>query len=126
MKVIELEFQGKTHRIPVERMGSTLWFHFEGKTYTYETKAKSRDSTAGNSGHPGEVKAPMPGKVIQVKTSIGDRVGQNQVLVVMEAMKMEYTLKSDVDGLVQSVNCAEGEQVSLGQILVKVEAHESL
>ena len=65
--------------------------------------------------------APMPGKVISVSVSKGDAVAQGDVLVVIEAMKMEHTVRSPVDGTVDEIAVAENEQVDNGQVLVVVD-----
>jgi biotin carboxyl carrier protein len=62
--------------------------------------------------------APMPGKVVKVHVKEGDAVKRGQVLLVLEAMKMEQTTVSPADGVVQQVLVREGDQVTAGQILV--------
>jgi biotin carboxyl carrier protein len=64
----------------------------------------------------------MPGKVIRVEFSVGDVVSEGAVLVVMEAMKMEHTLRSPHAGNVTQVSCVPGDQVESGAVLVVVEA----
>lgn len=70
----------------------------------------------------GSLHAPMPGKVIRVEVSEGDQVEEGQVLVVMEAMKMEHTLRSPHAGSVTRVLSHDGAQVEGGTVLVIVEA----
>jgi biotin carboxyl carrier protein len=62
----------------------------------------------------------MPGKVTKILLTPGSAVEVGQAVLVMEAMKMEYTLKAEIAGEVESVNCAVGEQVALGKALVKI------
>jgi acetyl-CoA carboxylase biotin carboxylase subunit len=69
----------------------------------------------------GSLHAPMPGKVVKVEVREGDSVDEGQILVVMEAMKMEHTLRSPHSGTVTSVQTATGDQVEAGQTLVVVE-----
>lgn len=69
---------------------------------------------------PGSMHAPMPGKVIRVDVSEGDHVNEGTVLVVMEAMKMEHTLRSPHDGKIDQVLCSPGDQVDAGATLVVV------
>jgi propionyl-CoA carboxylase alpha chain len=69
----------------------------------------------------GSLHAPMPGRVIRVDVSAGEEVSEGQVLVVMEAMKMEHTLRSPHDGTVSAVLCEAGEQVEADTILIVVE-----
>ena len=70
---------------------------------------------------PGSLHAPMPGRVVRVAVAEGDQVIEGQVLLVMEAMKMEHSLRSPQVGRVASVRVAAGDQVMADQILVVVE-----
>jgi biotin carboxyl carrier protein len=97
-----------------------LWFHWQGETHVVEVGSGRRAGNEKGKGHPGVIAAPMPGKITRVNVQAGDRVSQGQALVVMEAMKMEYTLEADRDGLVQEANVQAGQQVALGQVLVRV------
>ncbi|MEP4031283.1 acetyl/propionyl/methylcrotonyl-CoA carboxylase subunit alpha [Roseibium polysiphoniae] len=65
-----------------------------------------------------QVIAPMPGLVKILNAKVGDTVAKGQPLVVLEAMKMEHTLKAPRDGVVAEVMAAEGEQVQDGTVLV--------
>jgi biotin carboxyl carrier protein len=65
--------------------------------------------------------APMPGKVVKVNVKTGDAVKAGQVLLVLEAMKMEQATRSPTDGVVKSVLVREGDQVTAGQVLVTLE-----
>jgi len=64
----------------------------------------------------------MPGGVVRVAVSVGDTVEAGQLLVVLEAMKMEHTVHATTSGVVTEVDVAEGDQVETGRILVVVEA----
>lgn len=68
-----------------------------------------------------KVSAPMPGKVIDLRVKAGDTVQKDQVLAVMEAMKMEHSLKAPRDGVVKAVGAEVGEQVAEGVMLVELE-----
>lgn len=68
----------------------------------------------------GGLNAPMPGRILKVAVAVGDTVAADDVLVVMEAMKMEYTIKAPAAGTVQQVHCATGDMVELGKQLVEV------
>ena len=68
-----------------------------------------------------KVSAPMPGKVIDLRVQPGDEVTKDQTLAVMEAMKMEHSLKAPRDGVVKAVGASVGEQVAEGVMLVELE-----
>ncbi|WP_420625709.1 acetyl/propionyl/methylcrotonyl-CoA carboxylase subunit alpha [Candidatus Poriferisodalis sp.] len=72
----------------------------------------------------GGLVAPMPGKVLMVNVSERDRVSAGQVLVVMEAMKMEHQITAPADGEVSEVRAAVGDQVDNGELLVVIAADE--
>jgi biotin carboxyl carrier protein len=63
----------------------------------------------------------MPGKVTRVQATAGTVVPAGQVLVVLEAMKMEYALKADVRGLVKAIHVKVGEQVPLAKLLIELQ-----
>jgi 3-methylcrotonyl-CoA carboxylase alpha subunit len=66
----------------------------------------------------GKLAAPMPGRVVAVKVAVGARVVRGQVLVVLEAMKMEHGVTAPSDGIVESLPFAVGDQVDEGVDLV--------
>jgi len=72
----------------------------------------------------GGLVAPMPGKVLIVDVQPGDRVSAGQVLVVMEAMKMEHQIAAPADGEVAEVRATVGDQVDNGELLVVIDADE--
>lgn len=116
-----VRIQGVDHRVQAELIKGTLWVHYNGRTYTMAVGSgqKSRRK-AGAGGSSDQIAAPMPGKVTKILVNEGDVVSQGQAVLVMEAMKMEYTLKSDIDGSVDAIHCTAGEQVALGKALVKI------
>jgi len=65
----------------------------------------------------GAVVAPMTGKIVSIKIKKGDAVKANQVLCVVEAMKMENEISSTAAGTVQKINVAEGSPVNEGDVL---------
>jgi len=78
--------------------------------------ALSTDEEAGGAGD--QLVAPMPGLVKVLSAGVGDTVAKDQPLVILEAMKMEHTLKAPRDGVIGEVLVSEGEQVTDGTILL--------
>ena len=66
----------------------------------------------------GKLTAPMPGAIVVVHVKVGQEVEKNQPLLVLEAMKMEHTLRAPAAGLVEAVRVAAGDQVVDGAELV--------
>jgi propionyl-CoA carboxylase alpha chain len=65
--------------------------------------------------------APMPAKVISVHAAAGQKVTAGDLLLILEAMKMEHRITAAADGVVQELLAAEGAQVEAGQALLVME-----
>lgn len=77
--------------------------------------------TAGDHDHAGDVLAPMPGKVIALLATVGQRLEKGKPLMVLEAMKMEHTLNAPATGILKAYRFAVGDQVKDGDELVEFE-----
>lgn len=66
--------------------------------------------------------SPMPGRVLAIKVKVGDKVGRNQEVLVLEAMKMENSIMSDYKGVVKQLLVSEGESVAADTKLIEMEA----
>jgi acetyl/propionyl-CoA carboxylase alpha subunit len=82
---------------------------------------RSDDAADERGGVAGECRAPLPGAVTKVLVAEGDVVAEGDGLVVLEAMKMEHTLRANGAGTVIRVHCAPGQQVDVHDLLVTVE-----
>jgi 3-methylcrotonyl-CoA carboxylase alpha subunit len=81
-----------------------------------------RRDDSGQGAGDNRLQAPMPGRVVLVKTRPGDRIVAGQELLVIEAMKMELAVKAPRDGVVAEVRAAEGDFVDADAVLVTLEA----
>ena len=83
---------------------------------------KAAPKAAAPSGAQGAVKvnAPMPGKILSVKVSAGQAVKKGDVLLILEAMKMENEVVAPQDGTVASVNVSAGDSVEAGAVLASL------
>jgi len=66
------------------------------------------------------INAPMPGTILRVDVNVGDQVKRGQVLLILEAMKMENEIVAPNDGKIASVNVTKGTSVNAGDILVSM------
>src|SRR3546814_7853769 len=86
-----------------------ILLHDGERRWRYERVPAYQAEHAGADGSGDQVAAPMPGRIVLVRVAGGDSVAQGQELLVMEAMKMELSLKAPRDGVVAQVRTAEGE-----------------
>lgn len=97
------------------------YLHIDGVQYQLE-KSTGRKRRGGSSGAVGDLKAEMPGQIIDVRIALGDIVQAGQVLLVLEAMKMEIRIIAPYAGTVAKLMATKGELVERGQLLVEITA----
>ena len=99
--------------------GDELWLQLGGDSWMVEDACLQPQAQSASASS-NQVHAPMHGRVLRLEVAAGDAVTSGQLLLVMEAMKMEHHLHAPMDGTVQSVNASAGMQVSRGQTLVQL------
>ncbi len=75
---------------------------------------------ASGSGAGTPITAPMPGNILDIKVKLGDSVSVNQVVIILEAMKMENEIITSVAGKVTGINVTKGQTVASGDTLITV------
>lgn len=120
-----LEQDGKSFQVYAQKIKGEIWIHLNGKTFIYEDETRQIKKKGTKSLHAGDLIAPMPGKITKILKKGNEFVKRGEPVVVMEAMKMEYTLKADGDGQVTAINCQLGEQVTLGKTLVHIQPEKT-
>jgi acetyl-CoA/propionyl-CoA carboxylase biotin carboxyl carrier protein len=118
--VLLVEFAGQQRRYCVVEDGAVIWIAYQGATWALRHEERLQASRhADASGGP--VVAPLPGTVVAVEATAGAAVTAGQVLVVVEAMKMEHQVVAPVDGVVTSVTVRIGDKVEIQQTLLVIE-----
>jgi 3-methylcrotonyl-CoA carboxylase alpha subunit len=114
---ISASLNGRRAQARVLRVSGNLVVLMLGRSYTFEPhdplEAAEHTHDAGK-----ELRAPMPGKVVQIMTKAGDHVRRGQALAIIEAMKMEHTLAAPGDLTVKDVPFRAGDQVGEGAVVV--------
>jgi len=67
-----------------------------------------------------EVKAPMPGKILEVLVKVGDQVKEDDEVIMLEAMKMENPIYAPADGTVQEINVKANDSVETDQLMMVI------
>ncbi len=115
-----IEIDGRTITVSSRRLGAGLRVTTPEGTYHFDFLAGAQRAVRADAGVQRNLAAPMPGLVLKVLVRPGDTVRTHQVLVVIEAMKMEHAIEAPYDGIVKKVHCAEGGRVAEGSVLVEL------
>ncbi len=111
---------GRRWRVAVVRDGNTVEVCVDGDRFVLKPAARAAGGAAtADAGGP--VRAPMPGKVVELPVAGGDEVAAGDPDAVVEAMKLRTSLPATASGRVSAVTCEVGEQVNAGQVLVEIE-----
>ncbi|MFH0816214.1 MAG: biotin/lipoyl-containing protein [Methanobacteriota archaeon] len=119
----QLNVDGALHKCCVARDGTQRHVFFDSQVFRLERVEQARDPNQFAK-ISGDIKSPISGKVVAVKATEGDVVEANQVLLIIEAMKMEYQIKSPFKGKVAKSYHKEKDQVDIGARLVDVKEAE--
>ena len=129
-KELLISRDGKKHiarLLAIDSENKTITIKIDGDRFEikltdeYDVLLQSLGMDAASTKKVNELKAPMPGVVVDIVVSVGDSVAKDDPLVVLEAMKMENMLKSPSDGVIKSVNIIKGDTVEKNRVLVNFE-----
>ena len=117
MKNYVITVNGTSYEVSVEEVGeSTAAAPAPAPVQKAAPKAPAAPKPAGVQGGI-KVTSPMPGKILSLKSEVGASVKRGDVLMVLEAMKMENEIVAPQDGTVASINVAAGDSVEAGALL---------
>ncbi len=119
-RCILFTLDGRRHRLPFVRRAGRIHVGAGGHEYVFAPLDDDTD-TEERSGFSPHVVAPMPGRILDVLVAEGDRVTDGQPLLLLEAMKMEQTIRAPGDAVVRSVRAETGAMVGPGDVLIVLE-----
>ena len=111
-----VKVNGKNYAVKLEGDTATV----NGKAYDINVKAGIEHKASSGSTEGEEVKAALPGNILRIEVEEGDEVAEGDVLLVVEAMKMETEIKSPKAGTVNAIEVAQGDKIVTGQTLVVI------
>ena len=120
---------GEEFEVELEQDGENWTATVGGQTFEIKVPdagpaPKQRRSSGGKSKKSGKVSANIPGKVVTVEVSLGDEVEEGQVVMILEAMKMQNEIKASVDGVISEIKCNAGERVEANVPLLEISPTE--
>ena len=122
--------QGKSYQAEIRSLdweSRVLQLHVNGQNFSvrledkYDQLISQLGLNVAKEQHIKDVKAPMPGLVLKIKARTGQEVAAGDILLILEAMKMENVIKATTNGTVKSIPVKAGDPVEKGQLLVEME-----
>ena len=105
MKIYKIKVNGKSYRVELEEIEQV-------DSAPLEEKRKQETKKIVNNDGGKEVVSPIQGQVTNVKVKVGDKVQKGDVLLIVEAMKLENEVKSNFDGVVKEIKVTKGAMVA--------------
>jgi len=125
--LFELECEGNLFALRVSRVGDRIGLVYAGERSELRAIPREqawRSATESHGVASSALVAPFPGQIAQLRVVAGDRVGEGDVLVVLEAMKMLHNLSAAGSGVVAEICCEVGAAVGAGDVLVRFDTAE--
>ena len=121
---------GEEFEVELEQDGENWTATVGGQTFEIKVPdagpaPKQRRSSGGKSKKSGKVSANIPGKVVTVEVSLGDEVQEGQVVMILEAMKMQNEIQAPVSGTVTEIHCEEGQSIEANVPLLVITPPET-
>ncbi|MFL2537674.1 MAG: biotin carboxylase N-terminal domain-containing protein [Candidatus Azotimanducaceae bacterium] len=120
--LVDCRIGARRVKFNVDRQDDELLVHGPEGDVTLDCLPRFPRKDASDLG--GGLTAPMPGKVLALKTSIGADVTQGETLMILEAMKMEHQIVAPRDGAIAAIKVDEGDQVANGELLIEMAQEE--
>jgi 3-methylcrotonyl-CoA carboxylase alpha subunit len=119
-EILFVERDGLRQQHQAIRRGDTLYLQFAGQLRSVQRVDPIAEVDASHSQH-GGLTAPMNGSIVRILVEAGQQVEAGTALVVLDAMKMEHSIRAPHAGSVKALYCREGEMVSEGAVLVELD-----
>ena len=100
--------------------GDSVWVTVDGEVFVFDNRQRSRQDRRGARDH-AAFTPPMPATVVRIAVTPGQNVQAGDILISLEAMKMELPIRAPRDGIVRTIHCREGELVQPDQPLLDFE-----
>jgi biotin carboxyl carrier protein len=121
---------GTEFEVDIEQDGNTFTATVEGREFKIEVPeapqaAPKRAARGGKKKKSGKISANIPGKIVTLEVALGDPVSEGQVVLILEAMKMQNEITAPIAGTVVEIHCEEGQSIEANVTLVIIEPKKS-
>jgi len=116
VKIIDSDFNNKRYTIKVNHN-----VYFISIADRIDQLVKEMGFSIGSSKQVNNIKAPMPGLILDINVTVGDKIKEDDPILILEAMKMENSILSPRNGTIKSVGVKKGEAVDKGVLLIEFE-----
>jgi 3-methylcrotonyl-CoA carboxylase alpha subunit len=126
-ELVAVETEGRVHPVRVAREGDRVFVACGNSVYEVrrEPPFEAKGRRAGTGEHGAGLLAPMPGRVRKTLVRPGEKIAKGDVVLVLEAMKMEHAIRAPQDGIVTRLDHRDGDLVEAGTVLAEITAEET-
>ena len=121
---------GETFEVELEKSDDCWKVSIDGSQFEVQVEQerglahKREPRSRSSSARSGAISSPIPGKVVSIHVSVGDRVEEGAVLMILEAMKMQNEVQAPISGTVEELNCETGDSIEANSPLVVITPEE--
>ena len=131
MKKRKVKVDGEEYEVELEKQEGVWNVTIEGKSFRIEIEGNSVGDMAGNKRKKkgrgkksGTISSTIPGKIVSIAVEEGDIVAEGDVVMILEAMKMQNEIQAPLSGSVTAVNCKPGDSIEANSPLIVIQPEE--
>ena len=131
MKNRKVKVDGEEYEVELEKQEGVWNVTIEGKSFRIEIEGNSVGDMAGNKRKKkgrgkksGTISSTIPGKIVSIAVEEGDIVAEGDVVMILEAMKMQNEIQAPLSGSVTAVNCKPGDSIEANSPLIVIQPDE--
>ena len=132
MKKRKVKVDGEEYEVELEKQNGLWNVTIEGKSFNIEIEGSSVGDTsvskrkrANRGKKSGTISSTIPGKIVSISAKEGQMVSEGDVVMILEAMKMQNEIHAPLSGIVSAVNCKPGDSVEANSPLVVIQPEEN-
>ena len=131
MKKLKYKVDGEEYEVELEKQDGVWNVTIEGKSFNIEIEGGSVGDTSGSKRKKsargkksGTISSTIPGKIVSISAKEGQKVSEGDVVMILEAMKMQNEIQAPLSGTVTAINCKPGDSVEANSPLIIIQPEE--